>query len=174
MADGKVYVTDRVIKPESVERVHCFDAKTGKNLWTHTYPRDYRKVGYPIGPRAAVTIDTGRAYSLGATGYLHCLDAAAGDVIWKKDLRAEYNIRMPIWGIASAPLVEGDGGDLLRRPAGNRAKHDIQPLRHETVNVAEPPGVDLAFDVGSDRQVVEQARGPEPNVRAVGRVVVLG
>jgi len=107
VADGKVYVTDRVIKPESVERVHCFDAKTGKKVWTHTYPCKYRRIGYPIGPRAAVTIDTGKAYSLGSTGYLHCLDAAAGDVIWKKDLRAEYNIRMPIWGIASAPFIDG-------------------------------------------------------------------
>ena len=107
VADGKVYVTDRVIKPESAERVHCFDAKTGKNLWTHKYPRDYRKVGYPIGPRASVTINDKRAYSLGATGYLHCLDAVGGDVIWKKDLRDEYNIRMPIWGIASAPFIDG-------------------------------------------------------------------
>lgn len=107
VANNRVYVTDRVIKPESIERVHCFDAKTGKKLWMHTYPCEYRNVGYPIGPRASVTINNGRAYSLGATGFLHCLDAAKGDVIWKKDLKAEYKIRMPIWGIASAPFVDG-------------------------------------------------------------------
>ena len=41
-------------------------------------------------------------------GDLHCLDAAKGDVLWKKDLLAEYKIRMPIWGITAAPLVEGN------------------------------------------------------------------
>jgi outer membrane protein assembly factor BamB len=107
VADNRVYVTDRVIKPESIERVLCFDAKTGNKLWMHTYPCDYKKVGYPIGPRASVTVNEGRAYSLGATGFLHCLDAAGGDVIWKKDLRSEYKIKMPIWGIAAAPFVDG-------------------------------------------------------------------
>jgi outer membrane protein assembly factor BamB len=29
-------------------------------------------------------------------------------VLWKKDLGALYNIRMPIWGVAAAPLVDGD------------------------------------------------------------------
>ena len=41
-------------------------------------------------------------------GNLHCLDAANGKVLWKKDLLTEYKIRMPIWGIAAAPLVDGD------------------------------------------------------------------
>lgn len=107
VAGNRVYVTDRVIKPESIERVLCYDAKTGKKVWIHTYPCNYKNVGYPIGPRASVTVNQGRAYSLGATGFLHCLDAAGGDVIWKKDLRTEYKIRMPIWGIASAPFVDG-------------------------------------------------------------------
>ena len=41
-------------------------------------------------------------------GHLHCFDAATGDVKWKKDLNTEYNINMPIWGIACAPIVEGE------------------------------------------------------------------
>ena len=50
----------------------------------------------------------GLAYALGAMGHLHCFNAATGEVVWKRDLNAEYNINMPIWGIASAPIVEGD------------------------------------------------------------------
>ena len=34
-ADGRVYVTDRVVEPKQIERVHCFDAKTGKPYWKH-------------------------------------------------------------------------------------------------------------------------------------------
>jgi outer membrane protein assembly factor BamB len=41
-------------------------------------------------------------------GHLHCFDARSGDVLWKRDCLKEYQIRMPIWGIAASPLVEKD------------------------------------------------------------------
>jgi outer membrane protein assembly factor BamB len=107
IADGRVFVSDRLVEPTQVERVHCFDWKTGRELWTHVYDCRYSGVGYEAGPRAAVTINEGRAYALGAMGNLHCLDAAKGTVLWKKDLLKEYHIEMPIWGIAAAPLVDG-------------------------------------------------------------------
>ncbi len=106
VAGGRVYVTDRLTQPKQVERIHCFDEKTGKNLWTHTYDCPYRNVSYEAGPRASVAIDSGRAYALGPMGHFFCLDAASGDVIWSKNLNTEYKIRMPIWGIAAAPLIE--------------------------------------------------------------------
>ncbi|UCG57361.1 MAG: PQQ-binding-like beta-propeller repeat protein [Phycisphaerales bacterium] len=106
VADGRVYVTDRQTSPNEVERVHCFDAMTGEPIWSHTYECNYEKIGYRDGPRAAVTIDDGRVYSLGSMGHLFCFDAARGDVIWNRDLNTEYKIRMPEWAIAAAPLVE--------------------------------------------------------------------
>src|SRR5207302_968728 len=36
VASGRVFVTDRVVEPNQVERVLCFDAETGNPLWTHT------------------------------------------------------------------------------------------------------------------------------------------
>ena len=107
VAEGRVYVTDRVTKPKQIERVHCFDWETGESIWSYTYDCVY-KIDYTAGPRATVTVQDGLAYALGAMGHLHCFDAATGEVVWKRDLNAEYNINMPIWGIASAPLVEGD------------------------------------------------------------------
>jgi outer membrane protein assembly factor BamB len=106
VADGLVYVTDRQFEPKQIERVHCFDWKTGEPVWSHTYKCEYRGVGYEAGPRAAVTIDEGRAYSLGAMGNLFCFDAKTGDVLWQNDLNKRYSIRMPIWGIAASPLIE--------------------------------------------------------------------
>ena len=41
-------------------------------------------------------------------GHLYCLDAGAGTLLWKRDLFEDYGIRMPIWGIAGAPLIVGD------------------------------------------------------------------
>ena len=107
IASGRVYVTDRVVEPEQRERVHCFDWETGQLLWSHSYPRTYVDVGYTAGPRASVTVAADRAYALGAMGDLHCFDAATGRVVWKRDMLADYAIRMPIWGISAAPLVHG-------------------------------------------------------------------
>lgn len=111
VAEGRVYVTDRADEGEGdtqIERVHCFDRKTGEKLWTHRYECEYGEIGYQAGPRAAVLVEEGRAYSLGASGYLHCFDAETGEVLWERDLKERYAIRMPNWGIASSPLVEGD------------------------------------------------------------------
>jgi outer membrane protein assembly factor BamB len=108
VADGRVFVTDRQTEPAESERVLCFDAKTGKNLWAYSYECPYRKIGYMAGPRACVAVDDGRAYSLGTMGHLHCIDAASGKVLWKKTPGVDYQIRLPGWGITSAPLVDGD------------------------------------------------------------------
>jgi len=117
VADERVYVMDRVIDPTEMERVHCFDWQTGKNIWSHSYNCQYGSIGYKAGPRASVLIEGKRAYSLGTAGHLLCLDAKSGAVLWDRDLKAEYKIRMPNWGIAASPVIEGDllivqiGGD---------------------------------------------------------------
>jgi len=106
VADGRVFVTDRVTRPQQQERIHCFDSKSGERIWSHTYDCVY-EISYEAGPRAAVSVEDGRAYALGAMGHLHCLDAATGEILWWRDLNEEYEIgpRMPIWGIAGAPLL---------------------------------------------------------------------
>jgi outer membrane protein assembly factor BamB len=108
VAAGRVYVTDRVAAPTQLERVHCFDAMTGGKLWSREYKCDYEQVAKRDGPRASVTVDDRRAYALGTMGHLHCFDAVTGEILWKKDLKTEYKIRLPMWGIAAAPLIEND------------------------------------------------------------------
>ena len=107
VADGRLYVTDRLLDPQR-ERILCYDAKSGKQLWHHTYPCRYANIGYTAGPRACVTVYDGRAYALGAMGHLHCLDAGTGAVLWSKDLNKKYKIEMPIWGVSAAPLIHDD------------------------------------------------------------------
>ncbi len=117
VADERVYVMDRVVDPKEMERVHCFDWQTGRTIWSHGYNCKYGDIGYRAGPRVSVLVEGGRAYSLGTAGRLFCLDAKSGAVLWDRDLKAEYNIRMPNWGIAASPVIEGDllivqiGGD---------------------------------------------------------------
>jgi outer membrane protein assembly factor BamB len=119
VAAGRVFVMDRIARPALQERVRCFRAETGEAVWSHAYECRYERVQYEAGPRAAVTIEDGRAYALGTMGHLHCFDAASGKVLWSHDCRQEYGARVPVWGIAGAPLVEGE---LVIVPVG--AKDD--------------------------------------------------
>jgi outer membrane protein assembly factor BamB len=105
VADGRVYLMDRITKPEQKERILCFDWRDGTLLWSSEYDCVYRNVGYVAGPRASVTIHDDLAYALGTMGNMHCLDARTGKTVWRRDLNEEYEIRMPIWGIAAAPLL---------------------------------------------------------------------
>ncbi|MDH4238104.1 MAG: PQQ-like beta-propeller repeat protein [Phycisphaerae bacterium] len=108
VAEGRVYITDRLTSPEQVERVLCFDAMTGKPIWSYEYECKYERFEHRDGPRASVTVDDSRAYSIGAMGNLFCFDAERGNVLWSKDLNAEYKNKKPLWGIAAAPLAEND------------------------------------------------------------------
>jgi outer membrane protein assembly factor BamB len=100
----RVYLMDRQKTPEEVERVVCLDEQSGRQLWVHEYPASYGKMDYGSGPRASVTIDGGRAYAFGATGMFHCLDAATGQVQWKRDVR-ELGAKAPQWGFAASPYL---------------------------------------------------------------------
>ena len=101
----RVYLTDRLAYPENKERVLCFSARNGEKIWSYSYDCDYAGVGYPAGPRASVIIEENRAYSLGTMGHFFCFENETGEVIWSKDPNAEYQIRMPTWGISAAPLI---------------------------------------------------------------------
>ncbi len=108
VAAGRVYVTDRQVEPKEIERVICLDAASGKELWKHAYDCHYVSVGYTAGPRASVTIDDGRAFSLGTMGNLFAFDAASGKILWSHDLLTEFDVQMPMWGLATSPLIDGD------------------------------------------------------------------
>jgi outer membrane protein assembly factor BamB len=112
VANGRVFVMDRITEPKQIERVLCFDEATGEPLWKHEYDAVYEKVGYEAGPRASVTVDGQHVFSLGSMGHLFCLTADKGDVVWAADLNQQYKIvqsdRMPIWGIAGSPLIFGE------------------------------------------------------------------
>jgi len=130
VADGKVYVTDRVLdagqkdpnnpfmrtKSTGKERVICRDAQTGKLLWTHSYPSTYT-VSYPCGPRATPVVAGGKVYTLGAMGNLLCLDARTGKEMWAKDFVADYDAQVPVWGFSASPLL--DGNNLICLVAGD-------------------------------------------------------
>lgn len=129
VADGKVFVMDyeptdgepkndpgSAAQLSGNERLLCFDANTGKQLWKHSYPQPY-SISYPGGPRCTPTVDGDRVYMLGAEGKLSCLKTSDGEVVWEKSLTETYKTKTAIWGYSSHPLIDGDllytiaGGD---------------------------------------------------------------
>ena len=115
VADGRVFVTDWQEDPQSRtvdgrERLLALDEETGETLWSYEWETSYRMLmfSYAVGPRASPTVDGNRVYVVGATGRLLCLHTETGAVIWEKDYVAEYDTSVPIWGVSSSPLVDGD------------------------------------------------------------------
>ncbi len=108
VSDGRVYLMDRQTTPEEVERVLCFEAKSGEPLWTHAYPVRYENLSYGNGPRASVTIHDGKAYTLGARGMALCLDAKTGAMLWQKDTMKDSGAEIPEWGFAASAYIWQD------------------------------------------------------------------
>jgi outer membrane protein assembly factor BamB len=104
VSEGRVYAMDYV---RGREQVLCFSAKDGQKLWSHSYPVTY-SVGYPTGPRASVLIEDGKAYSFGTMGHLCCFDAGNGEVLWEVNTLEDFRVRLPIWGLASNPIITGE------------------------------------------------------------------
>jgi outer membrane protein assembly factor BamB len=136
VANGKLYVTDRVLgkgvtnpdnpfdtknKIASTERVHCLDVKTGKELWKYEYDCAYQ-ISYPAGPRCTPLVHDGNVYTLGAMGNVFCLNADTGKVVWSKDLVKEYNTKPALWGYAAHPIIDGK---KLITLAGGEGSHVV-------------------------------------------------
>ena len=122
VAAGKVFVLDLVpskgaklpysgfakgARVPGDERVLCLDEQTGKPLWEHRYPTEYR-ISYSAGPRCTPTVDGDRVYTLGAMGNLYCLEVATGKPVWSKEFMKDYDSNLPVWGFAAHPLVDGE------------------------------------------------------------------
>lgn len=115
VAGGRVFVTDaRRIEGgrahDVIERVVALDESTGTQLWTHEWRTNYSglQLVYAIGPRATPTVDGDRVYVLGTMGALFALDVSTGRVVWQKDYLRDFEASVPTWGMAGAPLVDGD------------------------------------------------------------------
>ncbi|MCP3917034.1 MAG: PQQ-binding-like beta-propeller repeat protein, partial [bacterium] len=87
------------------ELVTCYDANTGEPLWTHRDAvRFFDSMG-GAGPRATPTLSDGRVYAVGATGILNVLDVTDGALLWSRNVAADTESEVPIWGFSSSPLV---------------------------------------------------------------------
>ena len=103
---------DRLVyfhRVDDEEVVECRSAETGALLWHFSYPTAYRdRYGFNDGPRCGPIIDGEHVYTYGAEGKLHCLDLAAGKLLWQKHPTVEFGAPQEYFGVGTTPLVEGD------------------------------------------------------------------
>ncbi|MEC9092489.1 MAG: PQQ-binding-like beta-propeller repeat protein, partial [Planctomycetota bacterium] len=140
------------------ERVICLDEKNGRPIWTRQYQCDYTSVAtYAIGPRCAPVIDDQRVYSLGGEGHLHCLNLLDGKTIWAKNFVKDFGLKIPEWGVASHPLV--DGNQLICMVGGKNTciafdKHNGKIL-WQGINAGKPGYCSpVIYEFGGKRQLI--------------------
>ncbi len=96
----------------------CFDAHSGKPLWTLRYKAD-KDVDYTNAPRASPVIADGLVYLQGALGDLHCVELATGKVVWKTNIVTAFGGKLLTWGSSAPPMVVGDR--LITNPGAPKA-----------------------------------------------------
>lgn len=123
------------------EAVVCYDALTGAERWVHSYQTRFAETMGGDGPRATPTIDGGKVFALGATGWLKCLEADTGKVEWEANILKDVGSANLSWGMSGSPLVLRDlvivspGG-----PTGAIGKTVVAHSRHSG---------DVAWGIGS-------------------------
>lgn len=161
IVDGRVFLIDSELKkPKARERVRCFDAASGKVLWTHAYDVDYPDWAFGAdqmgGPTATSAVVDGRIYSVGSNGEVTCLATADGKLIWNKDIMKEYGAAS--FSLRASPLIDGDrlilvvGGKpgaylvALDRSTGR----EVWRAMEETVTNSTP----VIVEAGGQRQLI--------------------
>jgi outer membrane protein assembly factor BamB len=91
------------------EIIDCLHPLDGKRYWRTTYATDYKdRYGFNPGPRASPVIGDGRVFTFGAEGKLHCFDLLTGEILWQRNILAEFGLKQNFFGVGSTPLLEGD------------------------------------------------------------------
>ncbi len=109
VANGKVYTLGNSGRGRGEEKdtVFCFDAATGKAIWSHAYEAKLDPKYYVGGPSSTPTVNGDRVFTLSKRGLLICFGADDGHVIWQKNVAEETKAKRPTWGFAGSPLVSG-------------------------------------------------------------------
>lgn len=116
IAYGRAYTIEQLEKEEVVT---CFAVETGREIWAEGYPALFDERLGGRGPRATPVVEGDRVYSLGAIGVLVCLDAATGDLIWKRNILEDASADNLQWGMSGSPLVHQ--GRVYVAPGGKNA-----------------------------------------------------
>lgn len=161
VAQGGVYLIDAELsRPVARERVRRFEESTGKLLWTFSYDVNYPEWVFDPqgknGPNATPIVRDGKLYTLGQLGSLFCFDAARGEVLWKRDLKNDYQVKE--FSCTPSPCIEGD---LLILFIGGKPEASVVALEKSSGKEAwkalddgQTNSSPIVIDAGGKRQLI--------------------
>jgi hypothetical protein len=113
---GPIVAADRVFVTETEnatnEVVRALDRRTGAKLWQASWKGSMRVPFFAMSNgswiRATPAYDGESLFVAGMRDVLVSLNAASGKVQWRVDFVSDFKKSMPVFGLVSAPLVQGD------------------------------------------------------------------
>jgi outer membrane protein assembly factor BamB len=166
IAGGKIFLMSN--RGLDDEYAIALSAKDGSKVWERRIGRvgnPNQRPSYP-GSRSTPTVDGDAVYVLGSDGDLACLDAAKGEVRWKKSLRADFEGKPGMWAYAESPLIDGDV--LVCTPGGSTAT--LVALNKKTGEVIWKAAVPAGGGGGRGLMAANTAAYASPIVSSVGNV----
>jgi outer membrane protein assembly factor BamB len=154
VADGRLFTMGHDgQKRGGKETVYCLDAKTGKPIWTDSYPAPMVDYLHEGGPCATPTVDGNLVYAISKHGKLGAYQAGTGKKVWSKDMMVLSGLKkIPEWGFAASPYVLEN---LLLIEAG--ATYALNKLTGEIVwksqDYRPAYGSPISFKSGKDTHV---------------------
>jgi outer membrane protein assembly factor BamB len=105
VANGRVYVLDYDQDKEG-NAVRCLSLDDGREIWRYFYRV---KIKRNHGMSRTVPVIAGDCViTLGPKCHVVCLDAATGELRWKRNLVKEDGAEVPAWYAGQCPMVDGD------------------------------------------------------------------
>ena len=101
LVGDRLYVFTRV---GGEEVLLCLNADTGKEIWKDSYEAAANVSAdraHP-GPRSSPAVSGGMVVTFGISGALSCLDAASGDLKWRKN---DFPGSLPRFNTAMSPVI---------------------------------------------------------------------
>ncbi len=160
ISQGRLYT---MVCDSTDEYVLCLDAESGNELWRVRSDSAYvDRFDNGNGPRSTPTVDVnGRfVFALGAHGALGAYAKDSGELVWRKNLKTDFNSPGPAGdgGFASSPLIEGD---MLLVETGGAANNSFAAFDKNTGGLLWQTASDsagfaspVAITVHGERQIV--------------------
>lgn len=93
---------------DNKDTIYCFDAKTGREIWTYSFLAALDPVRYEGGPNATPTVDGDKLYCFAREGDIFCFNAADGKLIWQKNMITDFGLKLIVYGYSSSPMIFRD------------------------------------------------------------------
>lgn len=109
---GRVYTQYR---KDGRDLLQCLDSASGELKWEIGHEASYHGTDskFAIGPRATPTVEGRFIWTLDGAGHLTCYrsrepEGRGVDEVWHVNLLKTFDAKLPEWGVACSPLVDGE------------------------------------------------------------------